>query len=140
MKYDRNCEIVEAVRNKLIEFSSCASILPHVPVCPCPHPLLVHSTDRKTLKKCTAEFQLEDVNKGRDQKKCPFQQSFTTKGSGDPPPPQQSRGQLKYQVHISMLRWMPWVLKRILHLKQTEKNKRKTTENYSKPRILPLEP
>ena len=30
-----------------------------------------------------------------------------------------------------MLRWMQWVLKRILHLKQTEKSERKTIENYS---------
>ena len=40
--------------------------------------------------------------------------------------PQQSRGQFRFSVHILMLRWMQQVLKRILHLKQTEKSERKT--------------
>ena len=43
------------------------------------------------------------------------------------PPPLQSSGQYRFQVHILMLQWMPWVLKRILHLKQTKKSERKTT-------------
>ena len=64
--------------------------------------------------------QVDQIREGDNNKKGPFSQSFTLKGSG-PPPPLVVLWKSEMLGTYFMLWWMSEALKQILHLKQTEK-------------------